>query len=393
MTSPNKILIVDDEPLLKSIILQKFKNQIKSKEMVFVFANNGVEALERLKEDLEIGVIFTDINMPEMDGLVLLGNLMQQNRLYRTVVVSAYSDLTNIRTAMNRGASDFITKPVNLNDLEITLTKTLDQFLALKKGAVAQRQMLEMQNELKIASNIQRAFIPHDFNPFPNNHKLIILGEMIPAKEVGGDFFDFFPINPTNLGMIMADVSGKGVPAALFMAMCRALLRATALSTASTSECLRHVNHLLCADNDSCMFVTTFYAILDIETGLLRYCNGGHNPPYLLGSDGALTQFGRAEGIALGAYDDFSASVSQYVEKTLQLKKDDTLILYTDGVTEATNRQNELYDERRLEEFLKKCANKPLPQIIQDLKDDIKAFIGDAEQSDDITLLLLRYCP
>lgn len=391
MASTNKILIVDDEPLLKSVILQKFKNQIKNNELIFVFASNGVEALQKLSEDPEIGIVFTDINMPEMDGLVLLSNLVNQNRIFRTVVVSAYNDLSNIRAAMNRGASDFITKPVNLNDLEITLTKTIEQYHLTREGIDAQKRVLEFQNELNIARNIQQTFIPHNFKPFPNNHSFELFGEMIPAREIGGDFFDFFTLDANHLGIIIADVSGKGVPAALYMAMSRALIRATSLTTASPKDCIRQVNHLLCGESDSSMFVTAFYAVFNINTGQLTYCNAGHNPPYIISEDGNLDQIGKAEGIALGVVDDYDKETSQYIENTVTLKKHDCFVLYTDGITEANNKKNDFYGEERLENFLKVSSTKSLNDMIKDLHLDIKKFIEGAEQSDDLTILCLRY--
>lgn len=391
MPNLHKILIVDDEPLLKSIILQKFKNEVKNKELSFIFAAHGVEALEKLKEDDEIGVVFTDLNMPEMDGLTLLGHLVSQNRLYRTVVISAYSDFSNIRTAMNRGASDFITKPIDLDDLEITIKKTIEQYVAIREGVAAQKQVIEFQSELKIASDIQQAFIPHGFNPYPGNKNLTLFGEMIPAKEVGGDFFDFFPLDQEHLGIVIADVAGKGIPAALFMAMSRVLIRATASISTSTSECMRQVNRLLSADNDPVMFVTAFYAILNINTGELQYCNAGHNYPYIVESDGTFKEIGRNEGIALGASDNLELASSLYSEKTVQLKKDDSLILYTDGVTEAENPEGELYNNSRLEQSLKNTGGKSLPEIIQTVKQDLKTFVVNAKQSDDITLFGVRF--
>lgn len=388
---PKQVLVVDDEPLLKSIVLQKFKSQINNNEMQFFFATNGIEALETLKQNEEVGVVITDLNMPEMDGLSLLAQLEKQNRLYRTVVVSAYNDLTNIRTAMNRGASDFITKPVNLNDLEITLLKTLEQYQYMKKALMAEHQMVEWNNELKIAGSIQQSLVPRDFNLFPNNRNFEILGETVPAKEIGSDFFDFFAIDTTHIGFIIADVAEKGIPAALFMTMSKALIRATSSTEKSTQECIRRVNHLLCIDNKSSMFVTAFYGILDIETGVLKYCNGGHMAPYVISEDGSFKQIGQGDGIALGVVDDFGKGGSQYEEKAVTLKKNDCLCLYTNGIIEAVNGKREFFGKQRLETLLKKSIRKPLSQIIEDLKKNLEEFHNGTKQTDDISVFFLRY--
>lgn len=387
----HKILIVDDEPLLKSIIMQKFKQQIKDHELIFIFAINGVDALKKLNDDPEIGIVLTDINMPEMDGLTLLSNLVKQNRFYRTVVVSAYSDMANIRVAMNRGASDFITKPINLNDLEITVKKTIEQYEGIKLGLMAQKQIIEIQNELKIASQIQQAFIPHSFNPFPENTHVEVLGEMLPAQEIGGDFFDFFPIDKERLGFVIADVAGKGIPAAIFMAMCRTLIRATAFISESSSNCIEQVNRILSINNEQLMFVTAFYGILNINTGELKYCNAGHNPPYLIGADGSLSLLGKNQGIALGISEHIELSAPFYQENTILMKKGETLFLYTDGVIDAVNTQDTFYQTQRLEHLLQDTHLETIKKMVNAVKLDLKNFIGTAQQSDDITLFCIRY--
>lgn len=388
-----KILVIDDEPLLKSLVLQKFKTQIKNKDLEFLFASNGVEALNVFKEDEEIGIILTDLNMPEMDGLTLLAHLVQQERFYRAVVISAYGEMSNIREAMNQGASDFIIKPIDLTDLEITIKRTIQQYDYIHQGLLAQRQMIEINKELKIANFIQQSFIPQNFTPFPNNINFTLWGEMIPAQDVGGNFFDFFPINDQKLGLVIADVSGHGISSALFMAMSAILIYANAQTTDSTIECLRRVNQLLASRNQASMFVTVFYGIFDVATGELRYCSAGHNSPYIISSEGNLLRIVNNEGIALGVLDDFNEQEFDFVEKSITLRKNDCLFLYTDGVIEAMDKKGQLFSESRLEEYLKTCATKPLQLIIDDLKETISVFCSGAKQMDDITVLCLRYTP
>jgi len=387
----SQILVVDDEPALEALIKQKFRRQIKNNEMQFTFAANGVEALNILKKNEEIGIILTDINMPEMDGLTLLSKLKEQNRLFRSIVISAYGDMENIRSAMNLGASDFITKPIDLKDLATTLDKIREQYHCLKDGEAAKEDVIEIRKELEIASHIQKTFMPNNFTPFPNSNKLEIYGQMFPAEDVCGDFFDFFTIGDHHLGFVAADVSGKGVPAALFMVMSKTLLRSTALANPSPKECMREVSHYLTYNNESMMFVTAFYGIIDIDTGELNYCDAGHLPPYILSKNGSLVKIPKDKGIALGVLDDLKLSDSLYVEHTLQLDVGDTVILYTDGITEALNENTEVYPIERFEQIIKNSSEEPLTELVRKSKDDVSNFANGANQYDDITLLCLRW--
>jgi sigma-B regulation protein RsbU (phosphoserine phosphatase) len=381
-----KILVVDDEPDVELLIRQKFAKQLKSKELEFIFASNGSDALKTLHQDKDINIILTDINMPEMDGLVLLSHLPELKRIFKAVIISAYGDMSNIRKAMNRGACDFITKPIDFKDLEITIFNAIEQYLTLKRAMEAQSMLSDLEKELTIAHNIQQSIIPHHFKPFMNNHNFDILGTMIPAKQVGGDFFDFFSIGLDRLGFVIADVSGKGIPAALFMAMSRAVMRTLAQTSATPEECLKEANRILCLDNDTCMFVTAFYGILNINTGQVSCSNAGHNPPYLLGADGTLIEIARYEGIPLGV-----SEQSTYTSHVLTLKKGDCLIMYTDGITEAMNPQSHLYTEERFEESIKKTPKgTTLFTLLTQILDDLHNFTAGAIQSDDITLLCLK---
>lgn len=390
MNAPVKILVVDDEPSLQSLILQLFKKPIKNNEMEFSFALNGMEALEKLKSDHEIEIILTDINMPIMDGLTLLSNLVDLRSFYRAVVISAYGDLANVRSAMNRGACDFIPKPIDLKDLEDTIKRTIQQHLYFKQAALAQSQVIEFHKELEIASEIQRSLIPQSFHPFKDQGRFVIFGEMIPAQEVGGDLFDFFPLDEHRLGFVIADVSGKGVPAAMFMTMTRALICGFAFKSNTTSECMSFVNQALCNKNDASIFVTAFYGVIDVHTGEISYCNAGHNPPYILSADGALRQIGRDEGVPLGIISPQENLSLHYNERKDILKVGECLFLYTDGVTEAQNQEDQLFGEKRLEKALKEATGQPVKGIIAKVKEELKNYVGLAKQSDDITVLAMK---
>lgn len=384
---PEKIMVVDDEPDLESLIRQSFRRQIRNGEFEFVFAGNGLEALAKLLEFPDIGIILSDINMPEMDGLTLLAKVNELRKpSLKTVIVSAYGDMENIRTAMNRGAYDFVTKPVDFTDLETTIRKTMNDLELLRNMQKEHDQLIAIQQDLSVARNIQQAILPKVFPPFPNRNEFEIYASMNAAKEVGGDFYDFFLIDNERLGFVIADVSGKGVPAAIFMAVSRTLLKATALKGITPGECLNHVNNLLCPESISSMFVTLFYGILNIKTGEVIYANGGHNPPYHLLKDGSVKDLDLTGGIALGIMDDLP-----YNMNTIQLSPGDGLFLFTDGVTEAFNAADELYSEARLEDKLRSQSGKGAEEIARFIINDVHEYSTGVQQSDDITVLSIKY--
>ena len=281
---PVKILSVDDEMDLELLLTQYFRRKIRKGEYEFFFAHNGVEAIAMLYKNPDIEIILSDINMPEMDGLTLLAKINEmRNPAIRCIMVSAYGDMGNIRQAMNNGAFDFATKPIDLDDLSLTIEKAIEQINYVHEMQKEHSQLESLKNDLSVASEIQQSILPRVFPPFPEDcDKLDIAASMNAAKDVGGDFYDFFRIDEDRIGLVIADVCGKGVPAAIFMAVSRTIIRATALSGVSPAECITRSNSLLAADSVDCMFVTVFYAIYNLKTGEIVYCNGGHNPPHVL---------------------------------------------------------------------------------------------------------------
>jgi len=382
-----KIMVVDDEVDLEPLIRQKFRRQIRSGEYDFVFAHNGLEALSKLIEYPDIGVILSDINMPEMDGLTLLLKLKElKNPSLKTVVVSAYGDMDNIRTAMNRGAFDFLIKPINFEDLEITINKTLEEIKQQRLALLEHDQLVSIQRDLNVAHEIQQGILPKTFPPFPYHTEFDLFATMIAAKEVGGDFYDFFKIDNDHLGFVIGDVSGKGIPAAIFMAVSRTLIRATGLKGLSARECMQYVNNLLCNESVSCMFVTVFYGIINIKTGELEYSNAGHNPPYIINTGGQVRKLEATGDTILGCFEDKS-----FNHKKIQLQPNQGILLYTDGVTEAMNRENQEYGEARLEKLLAEVSSSNVNELVNSLVSDISAFAQGMPQSDDVTILFLKY--
>jgi serine phosphatase RsbU (regulator of sigma subunit)/anti-sigma regulatory factor (Ser/Thr protein kinase) len=242
-----------------------------------------------------------------------------------------------------------------------------------------------MEEALKLAHDIQMSMLPKIFPPFPEHGEFDIFAAIAPAKEVGGDFYDFFFIDEDHLCLAIGDVSGKGVPAALFMAVAKTLFKATAGDGGAPSEILARLNTEICRDNESCMFVTLFCAILNIRTGQLDYSNGGHNLPYYLHRNG-VSPLENAGGRALGLVEQ-----SLYASGQMVLGPGEALLLYTDGVTEAMDSSETLYSDQRLAEFLATNRGSFPRQIISGLIGDVRHFAGEAPQSDDITALALLY--
>ena len=383
-----KILSVDDELDLEILLTQYFRRKIRKGEYEFSFAHNGLEALKMMLEKKDFDIILSDINMPEMDGITLLTKINEmRNPALKCIMVSAYGDMGNIRSAMNNGAFDFATKPIDLDDLSRTIEKAIEEIEFVRKSQQEHTQLVSIKSDLAVAGEIQQAILPQKFPPIEEMADMVdLFATMTPAKEVGGDFFDFFKIDEKRLGFVIADVSGKGVPASIFMAVSRTLLRATGMRGIDTNECLNYVNNMLCHESIDSMFVTVFYGIYNTETGLVEYTNAGHNPPYVVRADGTVDTLPMSENIVAGMFDDFT-----FTQSTLQLDKGDMLVLFTDGVTEAFNTSGEMFDEKGLETTLKnKGAGKSSHDICQEILKDVNDFSGKEPQSDDITLMAIR---
>ena len=381
------IMVVDDEHDMEMLISQKFRKQVRSGEFEFIFAYNGLEALAKLIEHPETAIILSDINMPEMDGLTLLTKLNElKNPALKTVIVSAYGDMDNIRTAMNRGAFDFVTKPVDFNDLERTINKTLNEQKILKRALEDHDKLLSIERDLSVARQIQQSILPLKFPPYPARKDFEIYAIMEAAKEVGGDFYDFFLIDNDKLGIVIGDVSGKGVPAAIFMAVSRTLIRATGLRGMQPAECLYYVNNLLCNESISSMFVTVFYGIIDTKSGDLTYTNAGHNYPYIISDKGNISKLELPDGLVMGIMENIKFDTKKHT-----LQKGESIILYTDGITEAFDINDKLYSNEKLQEILEDTSSLNMKEISECVVKSVHEYSKGVPQTDDITILSLKY--
>ena len=381
-----KILSVDDEQDLEALLTQYFRRKIRKGEYEFSFAHNGLEALKLILEHPDFDIILSDINMPEMDGLTLLTKINEmRNPAMKCIMVSAYGDMYNIRTAMNHGAFDFAMKPIDMEDLERTIQKAVEQISFIKKAQAEHSQLEEIQYDLNVAREIQQSILPKVFPAFPESAPFDIYATMNAAKAVGGDFYDFFMVDEHHLGFTIADVSDKGIPAAIFMAISRTVIRATALRQHSPATCLSESNNLLCNESVNGMFVTVFYAILNIHTGDVVYSNGGHNRPVWIRKGGTAEMLPVTGSMALGVMPGLP-----YQERTIHLEPGDSLFLYTDGISEAMNPRGELFGDERL---IQTCSTTPASAkaMIGQMAQQVSAFVDGATQFDDMTMLSLLY--
>ncbi len=253
-------------------------------------------------------------------------------------------------------------------------------------GAVRDREQLAaLQKELDTARTIQHLLVPRTFPPFPERTDFDLHAQMTSARAVGGDFFDFFLIDEDRLGVVIGDVSGKGIPAALYMAVSRTQVKTTALKGMPPAECLQEVNRVLVKEKVNAMFATCFYGLLNTRTGELQYCSAGHNPPYLLRADGGVEALAEVGGIPLGLFDGMG-----YVGSCVLLKPGDALFLYTDGVPEATNAEDSDFTDERLTGTLRNSLALGCRDMISFVTGELSSFTAGAPQSDDITMLSIR---
>lgn len=264
------------------------------------------------------------------------------------------------------------------------MQRELDQYMATLKETTSAKEKIE--SELRIANEIQMSMIPHIFPPFPELPQIDLFATLKSAKEVGGDLYDFFLIDGNKFCFVIGDVSGKGVPASLFMAVTRTLVRSISDKIHSPSAIVESLNRSISQNNDSNMFVTLFLGILDLENGSLRYTNAGHNPPVLIKKGGEAHMFEKTKFIPAGLFEDF-----KYGESSVEINKGDKLFLYTDGVSEAENSAGELFGEQLIMQVINNHNTARPQELIAAMENEISAHVNGYTQSDDITMMTIVY--
>jgi serine phosphatase RsbU (regulator of sigma subunit) len=367
-----RILIVDDTPANVQILA----GLLKDKGYQLSVATNGQQALdllERIRPDL----ILLDVMMPVMDGFETCRRL-KSNAAWRDIPViflTSKSDTTDIVAGFEAGAVDYVAKPFNAHELlaRINTHLTVDHL----RRSLEQAQ----KRELEMAFKVQSQLIPTRLPELPGWG---FAARWQPAKEVSGDYYDFIP-GKGRLGIVIADVSGKGMHAALFMASTRSIIRAKATASLSPADNLSQANALLCADAAQGMFVTLFYAEVSPDHAGLTYVGCGHNPPFWYRADrGEIVEL-EPTGSVLAVNDDV-----QYKAKRIETGRGDVILLFTDGFTEAFNEQQELFGDDRLKDVLKRHAQESPQRILDAVQRELDAFVGAAPQSDDRTIVIAK---
>ena len=380
------VLAVDDTPENIDVVKGVLSGDCDVKAAV-----NGPMAL-KVAQSQRPDLILLDIMMPGMDGYEVCRRLKADPATAEIPIIflTAMDQTDDETEGFDLGAADYIRKPVN----PAILMSRVKTHLALKRNvdalreayALIERQNLRMGEELNVGRDIQMSMIPRTFPPFPGRDEFELHAVIEPAREVGGDFYDYFFVGDDRLCVCVGDVSGKGVPAALFMAVTRTLLRARAGEDHSAASIVTYVNDELSRDNPSTMFVTLFVAIVDVRTGAARYTNAGHNPPYLRERDGTVRALKDRHGPMLGVMPGLT-----YGESTLTLEPAELLFAFTDGVTEAMDRDRQLFSEARLEALLAGEAGADATAAVNGTLAAVLAFEEGTERSDDVTAVALRF--
>ena len=375
------ILCVDDEPELELLMQQRFRKKIRAGEWKFVFALDGIDALQKLEQHPEIGVILTDLNMPRMDGLTLLEKLAEIDRPTRTVVVSAYGDMEKIRTAMNRGAFDFVTKPVNFQDLETTTLKAANDLAEYRQALRGQQQAVSIQQEIDVARRIQDAIIPVSF---PASQTLQMYGFSAPAADVSGTFYDAFEMENGKIGLLMGDVGGRGVTAALLMAMGQTFVKSFMQQGISPVDCLTQLNTMLFADGLPHVGLKMIAAILEPATGTLELANAGHEAPFLLRGSGDL------ETLETNGSSIWQEASSNLEPTNVSLAAGDAIVFVSSGMIDIRSESGSRFSRERLASTLRDSEDSKPTSLIRYLVRSVQDHAGDVDPREDLTILAAR---
>jgi len=413
VTHPNSSLIMNET--IFSLAEQREDQELREIGRRMISGQSGFVPLNGINSDEKYWMFFAPLSTSGWSLAVLFpqDELMSDiTRLNRNVFIIGIAGLS-ILLIMIIGISGSITKPLRLLadatkdialgnlDTEIPLSKSGDEVGKLTDSFIYMERSLKnyikeltettaakerIESELSVAREIQMSILPKIFPPFPNRKEFEIFASIETAKEVGGDFYDFFFVDNDQLFFCIGDVSGKGVPASLFMAVTKTLIKAKTTYGMAPGETLSLVNNELCVDNDTVMFATIFSGILNTRTGEVSYSNGGHNPPYLLSRALGLKVIEDGFGTALGV-----SNGGIYSTGKITLDTGDGIFLFTDGVTEATDSAGEMYSEERLMNFLANQKDFNPEDIIRATLAEIINFSSGAPQADDITVMAIRF--
>ncbi|MFQ3574637.1 MAG: SpoIIE family protein phosphatase [Thermodesulfovibrionales bacterium] len=412
VTHPNRALIMNEtlftiaeelnDKTMREMgreILRKDSGHFENKRLFNVDAYVSFEKIP--SNDWRLIVLFPSEEMiQDIKNLNLIVATLGVSGITMLLVMSLFvaksitrplTTLSDITEQIGKGHLDTEIPNIKGNDeiarLSVSVSKMrrdLKDYIQQLTKATRDRERIE--SELRIAHDIQMNILAKTFPPFPDKKEFDLFAMIEPAREVGGDFYDFYLLDRDRICFIVADVSGKGVPAALFMSVTKTFFKVIAESVQTPHQLLNSVNSHLSDNNESSMFVTVCCGILNYKTGELLYANGGHPPPVIIRENTAPNFIEMPDGMVLGIFKDYL-----FVSASMTLQKGDKIILYTDGVTEAMNHKHDLYGSERLINLLRQLSDRSIQEISRDLMKDIKRFSEDAPQSDDITILCLEY--
>jgi sigma-B regulation protein RsbU (phosphoserine phosphatase) len=380
-----KLLFVDDEPDFSAMVEQQYEGKINGYDVSFIFAKNGAEALQKLKENKDIEVVLTDINMPVMDGLEFLNQANKLERLFKIIIISAYSDMPNIRKAMNRGAYDFIIKPVDFTDLTDTIVKTFKHLEKIKVEAIELKRLQEIEKEMEMVKKIQASMLPSAVTPFFRYNTFDVFGTLVAARIMGGSFYDYFPVGENKLAIVAGETDAKGIAAAIYVSSAREAIRRFTNQNSEISYCIKQINDYLCYQKTlEVPSFAIFYGIFNTLTGELEYISAGMPSPFVLTKDQQIIdqEAGKSPvGVSLNDIPPI---------KKLALKKDEAIFIYSKGILQLKNKNSEHYSEKHLKDLIKANSTLPLATLVDAIILDVRDFISPFSQMNDYVVLCLK---
>lgn len=378
-----RILVIDDDPDIQGMLSASFGVGGMPVDAELTFADNDAEALRLLHSDRLFDIALVGVDGGRVSGMQLFKRMLERSLRIPRIALTNGRDLVRLRRAMADGASDFMVKPPAGDDLFATVTRVLEKVERRRRNWTEKAAYSALRREVDLAAEMQRRILPVRF---PARPQLDVHAAMRPARGIGGDFYDIFEIDDARVGFLVADVSGKGIPAAFYMAIASTALRTAAMSGAGPDCCLGEVNEFMVARNIPGMFVSVFYGVLDTREWSLECANGGHPPPFLTARSAAPPMRVSCEGgPVLGVVPGAAYGASRF-----ELTPGTTVVLYTDGVTEAHDNGRNAFGETALADLLTGMNGSSARQTIEAIDTGVTGFADGAEQHDDMTVLALR---
>ncbi|MBM3242214.1 response regulator [Candidatus Poribacteria bacterium] len=384
----DKIIVVDDE----LDILDFVQLSLEADGFEVITASSGKEALAKIKQESP-DLILLDLMMPQMDGYEVMKMLKadKQTRNIPVIMLTALAQADDKVKGLRTGADDYITKPFDLRELTLRVNavlkrtrkaKYINPLMKAMGDSFTEKGVEQLGYHLETATKIQQQLLPKESPQYEN---IEIAGDLKISMMVAGDFYDFIPLDDDHIGIAIADISGKGVPAAMLMVMVQTILRLVCREETSPTNVLKRVNDFLAMDTELEMFSTMVYGVLDTKSLTFTYSNGGHCPPIRVNSQKDVVDFLEKGGMLLGIFD-----YAEFEDETLSLQANDTLVFYTDGVTEAENSSEEVYGTQRLVDVIVKNLDLSAEKLCRKIEEDLIEFTSTLPHSDDLTIVVIK---